>query len=262
VFAHFQLIRRLLPYLRPYRGRAAALVALSALAAVFALFDPWPLALLVDGVLGRKQMPSFFGFLESHSPTTQIMFAVLLGFSFTVVQHGIAVLTRAVDTRLELGMVLDFRSDLFQHIQRLSFQYHDRGMAGRYIYQVNYIAHDAGTVVTALIPLAQSALTLVGMFWVTYRLEPSLALTAAAVVPLVSFATTFYGRRIEPQIVKVRDLEGDSMTIVHEKLSLVRLVVSFCREQYEHRRFREQAEIAVDAVRITILQTMFSSAWR
>jgi ATP-binding cassette subfamily B protein len=259
VFAHFRLIRRLLPYLKPHRWRAIALVGLSALAAVFALFEPWPLALLVDGVLADKQPPSMLGFLQQSSTSSQILFAVLLGFSFTLISQVITVLTRAVDTRLELGMVLDFRSDLFNHIQRLSFQYHDRGLAGRYIYQVNYIAHDAGTVVTALIPLAQSALTLLGMFWVTYRLEPRLAIAAAAVVPLVSFATTFYGRRIEPHVVKVRDLEGDSMTIVHEKLSLVRLVVSFCREKYEHRRFREQAEVAVDArVRITILQTVFS----
>ena len=62
--------------------------------------------------------------------------------------------------------------------------------------------------------MAQALITLVGMFFITYRLEPQLAVAATVVVPFVYYATTFYGKYIEPRLIQVRTLEGDSMNIV------------------------------------------------
>ena len=44
MFKRWRLILRLLPYMRPYKGLAAVLVLLTALGAVFALFEPKLLA--------------------------------------------------------------------------------------------------------------------------------------------------------------------------------------------------------------------------
>ena len=259
MFRNFGLVRRLLPYLRPRRKAAAGVVALAFAGAVVALAAPWPLALLIDSVLGHKPLPSWMGFLTDATPTTRIVMAVSFGLVLVAIQSVISVIKQWLETRLELGMVLDFRSDIFEHIQRLSWQYHDQGMAGRFIYQTNYIAHEAGSAVTVFIPLAQAALTLIGMFIITYRLGPSLALSATVVLPFLVTAMRYYGRRIEPELLKVRELEGDSMAIVHEKLSIIKVVNSFARERYEHARFRAQAKEGLDQrVRVTVRQTMYS----
>ena len=259
MFRNFGLVRRLLPYLRPRRKAAAGVVALAVAGAIVALAAPWPLALLIDSVLGRKPLPTWMGFLTDATPTTRIIVAVSFGLVFVAIQSVISVIKQWLETRLELGMVLDFRSDIFEHIQRLSWQYHDQGMAGRFIYQTNYIAHEAGSAVTVFIPLAQAALTLIGMFIITYRLGPGLALSATVVMPLLVVAMRYYGRRIEPELLKVRELEGDSMAIVHEKLSIIKVVNSFARERYEHARFRTQAKEGLDQrVRVTVRQTMYS----
>src|SRR5688572_7734625 len=54
-------------------------------------------------------------------------------------------------------------------------------------------------------------------------------------------------------------MEGESLSIVHEAISMLRVIVAFGREGYEHKRFREQGSRAVDArVRVTLRQTLFS----
>ena len=41
------------------------------------------------------------------------------GVAVTLLIHGLSVLDNYVNTRIDQSMVLDFRSDLFQHAQRL-----------------------------------------------------------------------------------------------------------------------------------------------
>ena len=44
---------------------------------------------------------------------------------------------------------------------------------------------------------------------------------------------------------------------------MLRVIVSFGREDYEHRRFREQGQIAVDErVKLTVSQTLFTLGCR
>lgn len=261
MFDNWRLIKRLFPYMRPYKWRAILLVFVTLISALFALATPWPLAFLLDNVLAedRQAYPGLLGFLDGWGVSGQIAFVVILGFTFVLINDGINVLQRAIDARLELGMVLDFRSDLFRHVQRLSFQYHDREAAGRFIYQINMIAHDAGSIPTSMLPLAEALLTVVGMFIVTYLIAPSIAIAAAIVIPIAYLTTVQYGKRVEPTLLRARDQEGESMSIIHEKLSIIRVVVSFCREHYEHARFREQGERALNTrVRVTIMQTVFA----
>ena len=42
-------------------------------------------------------------------------------------------------------------------------------------------------------------------------------------------------------------MEGESLSIIHEAISMLRVIVAFGREDHEYRRFREQGERAVDA---------------
>jgi ABC-type multidrug transport system fused ATPase/permease subunit len=54
-------------------------------------------------------------------------------------------------------------------------------------------------------------------------------------------------------------MEGESLSIVHEAISMLRVIVAFGREPFEYRRFRDQGLRAVDArVDVTVRQTLFS----
>src|SRR5207245_2829650 len=98
---------------------------------------------------------------------------------------------------------------------------------------------------------------LVGMFWVALRLDARLALLALVVIPFLSYMTRYYSRRIMPQVMTVNRMEGESMAIVHEAVSMIRVMLAFVREEYEYRRFRSQGEQAVDMrVKVTVKQTL------
>jgi ABC-type multidrug transport system fused ATPase/permease subunit len=99
------------------------------------------------------------------------------------------------------------------------------------------------------------------MFWITFTIDPALALLSLTVVPFLYFAVGHYVSRIQPRLRQVRDLEGESLSIIHEAVSMIRVILAFCREEYEHSRFRRQGREAVDArVGVTVRQTAFSLA--
>jgi ATP-binding cassette subfamily B protein len=260
-FAFLKDFRRIGPYLRPHKRLATTSLVLMAAAAGMALLAPWPLAILLDTVLGNKPLPSLLGFLDGLSTYELLAFAVIAGLVFTALEHGLAVIDNYVNTKLDQSMVLDLRSDMFRHAQKLSMAYHDSKQMGKLMFQINTQASAVGAATVSIPPLLQSVLTLVGMFVVIEQIQPVLALLSLTVVPFVYLSAGYYTRHIEPRVYHVRRLEGDSLTIVHEAMSMLRVIVAFGRERHEYRRFRSQGEEAVEArVHLTVRQTVFTLA--
>jgi ATP-binding cassette subfamily B protein len=258
-WAFFKDFPRILPYLRPRRRLAAASVSLVAVSSFAALLAPWPLAIIIDTVLGNQPLPSLLGPLDGLSRYQLLALAVVGGVIVIGLQHGLAVIDNYVNTKLDQGMVLDLRSDMFQHANRLSFAFHDRARTGQLMFQMNTQAAAVGGITVAIPPLLQSFLTVVGMFLILLRIQPVLALLALTVVPPIYLSAHYYTSRIQPRVLDVRRLEGGSLTIVHEAMSMIRVIVAFGREGHEYRRFRAQGEEAVAArISLTVRQTMFS----
>src|SRR5690349_12813682 len=68
------------PYVRHYKRLAGVTVVLMALGALVGLLSPWPLAILIDSVLGDKPLPAVLGpLIGSWSQTALIIFAVAGG---------------------------------------------------------------------------------------------------------------------------------------------------------------------------------------
>ena len=255
------LMPRALRYLRPYRGAAAIALALTVVLAVVALAEPWPLALIVDRALSERAAPEWIRSLVGDGAGELIAFAVASSLLLTIAQGGFSVLNEFVTTRVNERIVLDLRTQMFEHAQKLSLAFHDEKRTGVLMYQINNQADTLGAVVVSLPPLAQSLFTLVGMVWIAVHIDAQLAVLAMSVVPLVWYSTHFYGDRIEPELRRVRDLEGQNMSIVHEAMSMLRVIVAFGRERHEYERFRSQGERTVDArVRLTVRQTIFRLA--
>jgi ATP-binding cassette, subfamily B, bacterial len=258
-WAFFADFPRILPYLRPHKRLAGVSLTLVAMSAITTVLSPWPLAIVVDCVLGNKPLPSLLGFLDGTSRYWLLAIAVVTGLAITGLEHGFAVIDNYVNTKLDLSMVLDLRSDLLRHIQRLSLPYHDRTKTGQMMFELNNQASGIGRITVAIPPLLQALVTVIGMFVVLVRLDPLLALLSLTVVPPIYVSATYYARQIQPRVLDVRHRETQSMTMVHEIISMMRVVVAFGREGHEWRRFRTQAEGALSArVNLTVRQTMFS----
>ena len=261
---HWRLVWRVLPYLRPFRLLAVGSLVATIIGAVVALAEPWPLAFLVDSVLGRQgtdrsPVPHWVTGLAGHTQGRLILFAVLAGLAVALLINGGALLTDYVNTTLSQRMVLRFRSDLVENALRQSVAFHDARSMGDFIARINYESSSMGAIAVALPPLAQSILTLGGMAYIAFRIDHTLALVSLAILPFVYYSIGYYGTRIDPRLRYVRGLEGRSIGIVIEAMSMLRVIAVFNRRGHEHRRFTEQATDAVDArIGVTLRQTLFS----
>ena len=81
-------------------------------------------------------------------------------------------------------MVLDLRSDLFDHVQRLSLTFHDRRQTGALMSQINLQAAAVGNIVMVIPPLVEALLTLVGMLVIALLIDWQIALISLIVLPL------------------------------------------------------------------------------
>lgn len=254
--------RRIFPYVRPYWLSAVVSAVLTLTMVLTALLEPWPLQILIDNVLGTQPLPPLLDTILgpiADAPILLLWVVVFAGLGLRLLENGLTVINSYVQTRLEQSIILDFRSDLFQHAQRLSLTYHDQRRSGGLVYAINYQADAAAGVFMTIPPLVQSVLTLFGMFWISFRIDPQLALLSLTVVPFLYYSVGYYVKHIQARLQQVKGMEGETISIIHEAMAMMRVIVAFGREGYEYHRFREQGERARDArVKLTIRQTLFS----
>jgi len=257
----WKALPRARPYLAPYRRTLIWVTVLTALAAGLGLAEPWPLAVILNQVLHTEHPTGIIATVYGAHPVLWVvLISMLVGrFLIVVVGNGFTVLNHYLGAKTEQNMVLDLRSDLFSHAQRLSLTFHDERQTGALMSQINIQAAAMGNIVMVVPPIAEAAVTLVGMLAIAMLVDWQLALLSLIVIPFLYWSFGVYGRRIVPRIQRVQELEWRSLSIVHEAMAMLRVIVSFGREDYEHRRFREQGQTAVDErVKLTVSQSLYT----
>jgi ATP-binding cassette, subfamily B, bacterial len=254
----WRILPRVLPYLLPYWRLGALSFVLLIVASAATMAQPWPLATMLDVVAGDR---TSFPLIGGSDKFTVLAIAAVLGFLVVIVSHGLTVINSYLDSKLEQYMILDLRSDLFEHAQRLSLAFHDERQTGELMGRINYAAASLGVIVMAIPPLAQGLLTLCGMAVIAALINLKVTLISFSVMPLMYWSLTLYGKRIVPRLEHVQRLEWRSLTIVNEAMSMLRVIVPFGRERYEYRRFREQGQTAAhERVQLTVRETLFNLA--
>src|SRR5215212_10918606 len=74
---------RVWPYLRPHKRLAFGSLSLVGFGVLIALIAPWPLALMIDTVLGNKPLPSLLGWLDGLGTYALLILAVVSGLLVT-----------------------------------------------------------------------------------------------------------------------------------------------------------------------------------
>jgi ATP-binding cassette, subfamily B, bacterial len=257
----WKALPRAKPYLRPYRRTLVFLLMLTIGAAALGLAEPWPLAVILNQVLHDRQPGGIVEFLFGSDPTTWVVLLAMISARFLIIVlgNGFTVWNHYLGAKMEQNMVLDLRSDLFAHVQRLSLTFHDRRQTGALMSQINLQAAAVGNLVMVIPPLIEAGLTLIGMFAISLLIDWQIALVALVVLPLLFWSFNLYGRRIVPRLQRVQKLEWRSLSIVNEAMAMMRVIVAFGREDYEHQRFREQGQTAVDErVKLTVSQSLYT----
>ena len=96
-WAYWPLIPKLFPYLKPYRGLVVVSLLLSAFAVVLGVLEPWPLAFIVDTVLGNHPVPDVIRHaIGPRDRTTLLVLAALSGLVLVGSRNLMAVVHASV----------------------------------------------------------------------------------------------------------------------------------------------------------------------
>jgi ATP-binding cassette subfamily B protein len=237
-----KILARVIKQALSYRASLMGLLVLSIAAAPLALLLPLPLKIAVDNVIGSKPVPAFLtGLLASDKPSfaaTMLAIAAGLLVLTTLLLYVQSLSLSILQTYIGEKLVLEFRTVLFQHLQRLSLSYHDTRGSSDSNYRIQYDAPCIQYVlVTGGLPLFTSVVTLFGMLTVTLLMDLQLALIALAVCPVLFCLTRVYGARLRRQWHELKIQESSAMSVIQEALSAIRVVKAFGREEHEQERF-------------------------
>ena len=243
---------RLVQQAQPYWLHLSGIFLLSLLSSPFALLGPLPLKIAVDSVLDQRPLPRFLQAWVPHALTQSPGSALALAIGLLV---GVAVLTQLRDFANALltaytgeKLLRGFRAQLFRHVQRLSFSYHDSKGTADSTYRIQYDATSVqNIVVEGVIPFITSGVTFLTMIYVTTRINWQLAIVALAVSPAIFLVSRTYRRRMRRQSREVKKMESSALAVVHEVLGAARVVKAFGQEEREEERFLHKSNEGMQA---------------
>ncbi len=244
--ARFRLLARALGYFRPDGGRIGLSVGLLLAGIGINLLKPWPLAILVDSVLGNKPYPAWLpsqvlAWAQPGQITAIIGASLVLYLAHSAVCAGHVYLTIGIGLR-GLRRV---RDDVFGWLQRLSLRYHHGTVAGDIIFR-------AGTDTCAFQTLFQEGLlTVVSatgtlLFMTVMMAGLNLYLTAVALVavPVLLVSIKVFGGAMRSRGMAAQQAESKVYSLIHQGITALPLIQSHAREHDEQRRFTAQTEAA------------------
>ncbi len=255
-----------LSFLRPYRGRSTAVVALTLIEIGLAALAPWPLKLLVDTVFGDIPFPGWLAAwlpgLAGLSPTAVLVAIVLTGL---LIQLGMEVV-RMIHTQLQVQMgqriVYRLRETLLAHLQALPLRHHLLSRTADSVYRLDADAHCVDDlIIGGIFPLALAALNLTVMFVVLVYVDATLALLSLVVAPFLYVCLQYHAGTMSDRAEQVKTLESSLIERSFEILSSIAAVKSFSREHHELSRFSRDGR-ATMAARLTLTwqESLFSVA--
>ncbi len=230
-----RLTRRLATYVRPYWLLVAAAVALLSADAGLQLVPPILTRRVIDVAL-----PARDGTAIAHAAA---LFALTLVIQFGC-QYGETMLTSLLGQRV----IRDLRLQLFGHLQRLPIAFFDRNPVGRLMTRVTSDIEALNELFTSgvvaglgdLFTLLAIAVLMVVMDW-------RLALAAFAVIPLVVLTSHLFRINVRRSYRDIRTRLARINAFLQERLTGVRIVQLFGREDSEAVRFDALNRAHLDA---------------
>ena len=203
--------------LRPYvLQQWRALLGASAATLVLALAElakPWPIALIVDHLIGERQAPFDvdMGFLAA---VGALILAIAVAESAATYFSGLWMQSAGERITHEL------RVAVYDHLQRLSLAFHQRTHKGDLLTRVTEDVNDMGELFSdTLGEMLQSALLAAGMTIVLLYIDPVLALFSLVTAPLLVVVSFIFRRKVRERARRQRHHEGDLASVANETLS-------------------------------------------
>ncbi|MEM7032930.1 MAG: ABC transporter ATP-binding protein [Chloroflexota bacterium] len=235
------LLKRLLSYMGPYRGKVFLAVVLMSLSSILSVSGPWIVGRAIDDGIRT-------GSLDTLRFWTFVFAGTVLGE--WAMNRGRIIIMAYVGTRV----VADVRSAVFVHLQKLSLNFHHSYSVGRLM---SRLISDVGVlqdfVTWSIVGMARSVFVLSGIIITMMSLNWRLALVTFAVLPLVIVLSNYWRVRVRTAYRAARRRLSLMNGYLNETISGIRVIQSFTREKKNSRHY--------DDLNRSFLDANISAAW-
>ncbi len=260
-----RLLRRFLPFARPYRGAILWASVLIVIRVATDLVQPWPLKVVIDNVLRDRALrlswfPQLRDTLAGMGRWNLLLFCAGFMILRTILDGVFTYLSSVRMTAISQRVIFDIRRALFDHVQRLSLTFFDRHRTGDLVTRFTGDSANIEDMLVGVVSVSLvNGLTIVATVFIMFRLDWQLTLVAFTVLPFLFMMNRFFTKRIRAAARERRRKEGEIASLVQEDLSLVRVIQGFNRESHEAERFEYHASQARAAgLRSVLLQSQYA----
>jgi len=262
-----RLMRRLVGYIRPYRGMTALALLFILCSAVLQLVGPLATAVALDLfirppnsapgsaasawvarlLVARGIDPATLGMRGlaacaiAYLASIVLTFAALYGESYVMQMMGQYIMN-------------DLRREIFEKLQRLQIAYFDRNPIGRLVTRVTTDVDALNDLFTAgIVAIVGDILLLVGIVAILFWLDWRLALVSFAIIPFLLALTAWFKVKVRDSFRDVRVRIARINAFLQEHITGMSVLQLFNREE---RAFAEFSEIN-DAHREANVRSIF-----
>jgi ATP-binding cassette subfamily B protein len=238
---------RALQFFRPEADRLALVFVLILTSIALNLLKPWPLAMIVDCVLGNKPVPVWAG--SAATPATKERLLVLLAVGLLVLHLSHAAVAAAqnyLSIQVGLGGLRRVRDEVFACLQRLSLRFHQGTRSGDLIQRAAWDTYSFQTLfqqgAVTSVTAGLSVLFMVGVMW---RVSVILTLVSLTLVPLLVLVIKHFGRRMTERGQAAQQADSQVTSFVQHSIAALPLIQSYTREEYEENAFTSRTSAAM-----------------
>ena len=176
-----------------------------------------------------------------------IYWAMLFIVVFSLARGLFAFAQAFLAQKVSQDVAFDFRNELFEKIQRLSFSYHDRNRTGQLMIRATDDVEKLRMFIGQGMLLAvQSIVLLIGSLAVLAFTNWSLTLIILPVLPVALVLFMAFGSIAQTLFGEIQRRLSTLNTILQENLAGIRVVKAFVRERKEQDRFDNSAQSLMD----------------
>jgi ABC-type multidrug transport system fused ATPase/permease subunit len=229
------VVTRLLKYLKDYKGRFVIALVSMIIYTLTLLAMPQLVGIAIDDLIETRDIGrltiwlGFFignGLLNWGSQWLQILFMAYIG----------------------QGVLLKLRTQMFDHLQKLSLSFFDRHEVGRLMSRVqNDVTALQEIVSTGVLDISADLLSLVGIVVMLFISNVQLALITLTVIPVMVLVMAIWQRYARNAFMRVRMAISAVNAGLQENISGARVIQSLSREDLNLQRFDDMNTANLDA---------------
>ncbi|PKQ46050.1 ABC transporter ATP-binding protein [Confluentibacter flavum] len=221
------LFSRLLKYIKPYTTVFIGVLVSVLIIAVLAALTPHILQIAVDENLAKNELEGF-------------SFYIILMIILLILEFVFQLIFIYYSSWLGQNVVKDVRVKLFNHLLNFKMKYYDNSSVGvlitRSVTDMERIADIFGQ---GLFTIFRELLTMIVVSGFMFYKSWKLSLIVFTVLPLLMYATRIFQKYMKKAFEEVRNEVSNLNSFVQERLTGMKILQLFVREDIESKKFRD-----------------------